>query len=115
PQNPKPLIQENLFIYIILKYIRIKFINNRMSDLDSEDGVVKKMAKWKLYTIMLFMLAFVTYNTLIAKAMDEFEVGEVYDHDKKKHVPAAMYSTPTGANWKSATVAKSPTSWPRLN
>ena len=64
-----------------------------MSDLDSEDGVVKKMAKWKLYTIMLFMLAFVTYNTLIAKAMDEFEVGEVYDHDKKKTCPQKVFSS----------------------
>jgi hypothetical protein len=49
------------------------------------------MAKWKLYIIMLFMLAFVTYNTLIAKAMDEFEVGEVYDHIKKRHVPKKFF------------------------
>jgi hypothetical protein len=57
-----------------------------MTDLDSEDGDVNKMAKWKLYIIMIFMLAFVTYNTLIAKAMDEYEVGEVYDYELKKHV-----------------------------
>jgi hypothetical protein len=62
-----------------------------MTDLDSEDGNIKKMAKWKLYVIMLFMLAFVTYNTLIAKAMDEYEVGEIYDHEKKKHVPKKFF------------------------
>ena len=49
------------------------------------------MAKWKLYIIMIFMLAFVTYNTLIAKAMDEYEVGEVYDHEQKKHVPKKFF------------------------
>ena len=62
-----------------------------MTDQHSDDGEVKKMAKWKLYIIMVFMLAFVTYNTLIAKAMDEFEVGEVYDHNKKRHVPKKFF------------------------
>lgn len=62
-----------------------------MTDQHSDDGEVKKMAKWKLYIIMLFMLAFVTYNTLIAKAMDEFEVGEVYDQHKKKHVAKKFF------------------------
>ncbi len=49
------------------------------------------MAKWKLYVIMVFMLAFVTYNTLIAKAMDEFEVGEVYDPNKKRLLPKKFF------------------------
>jgi len=43
------------------------------------------MAKWKLYIVMFFMLGFVTYNTLVAKAMDEFIVQEHVDPVTKKH------------------------------
>ena len=49
------------------------------------------MARWKLYIVMLFMLAFVTYNTLVAKAMDEFVVSHHIDEKTKKHVDKKFF------------------------